>query len=205
MSVENLENQKVKLTYYIFVLVIAVCAIISSSWTDQSSKNFASDAALLHKDAQSAIQRAKSPECQAKIKEIAGLQNAGDLYPTELKSQCDFYDKVTYLGCFQDSFNKRIFNGTRTKFPKSNSPHECVKYCLQRKFALAGVQYGFWCECGNTVSQILRIDEEKCNMDCPGDEDRKCGGRLTMNVYQVSLQNVLLRIIVEVVWFQIYL
>ena len=80
-----------------------------------------------------------------------------------------------------------------------------MKYCLQRKFALAGVQYGFWCECGNTVSQILRIDEEKCNMDCPGDEDRKCGGRLTMNVYQVSLQNILLRIIVEVVWFQIYL
>ena len=49
-------------------MVIAVCAIISSSWTDQSSKNFASDAALLHKDAQSAIQRAKSPECQALIR-----------------------------------------------------------------------------------------------------------------------------------------
>ena len=198
MSVENLKNQKLK--YFTIALVTAVCtkAIISSSWTS-------SDALLLHKDTQSAIQRAKSLECQAKIKEIAGLQNAGNLYPTELKSQCDFYDKVTYLGCFQDSFNKRIFNGTRTKFPKSNSPHECVKYCLQRKFALAGVQYGFWCECGNTVSQILRIDEEKCNMDCPGDEDRKCGGRLTMNVYQVSLQNILLRIIVEVVWFQIYL
>ena len=175
----------------IFVFIIAIWAhgahtIVSSSWT-------CCDEALLHKDAQSAIQRAQSPECQAKIKEIACLQN-DDLYPTELKSQCDFYDKVAYLGCFRDNSNKRIFNSSKLETPKSMSPHQCVKYCLQRKFALAGVQEGLRCVCGNTVSQKLRIDEENCNMDCPGDEERKCGGKLAMNIYKVSLQNILLLI-----------
>ena len=189
MSVKNSKKQKSiifsgKYKYYIFVLLTAILArYIVSLWTKDTC-----DVALLHKDAQSAIKRAKSPECQAKIKEIACLQNE-NLYPTELKSQCNFYDKVDYLGCFQDHFKQRIFNGSRIRFPKSNSPHECVKYCLQRKFDLAGVQYGFWCECGNTIDQKVRIDEEKCNMNCPGDEDRKCGGQLAMSIYQVSLPN----------------
>ena len=179
-------SQKYK--YYSFVLITTILAsYITSVFKDIW------DLALLHKDAQIAIEKAKSPECKAKIKEIASLQN-DDLYPTELKSQCDFYDKVDYLGCFQDNFKQRIFNGSRIRLPKSNSPHECVKYCLQRKFALAGVQYGFWCECGNTVSQKSRIDEEKCNKNCPGDEERNCGGKLTMNIYQVSLSQFFFRV-----------
>ena len=158
------------------------------------TKKLNCDVVSLHKDAQSAIRRAENPGCQEKIKEIACLQN-DDLYPRELKSQCDFYDKVDYLGCFQDNSNQRIFNGPRIEFPKYNSPHECVKYCLQRKFALAGVQDGSLCECGNTVPQKSRIDEENCNVDCPGDEERKCGGQLAMNIYKVSLQNILLLIV----------
>ena len=194
MSVKNSKKQKSiifsgKYKHYIFVLLAAILArYIVSLWTKDTC-----DVALLHKDAQSAIKRAKSPECQAKIKEIACLQN-DDLYPAELKSQCDFYDKVAYLGCFRDNSNQRIFDSSRLEIPKSMSPHECLKYCLQRKFALAGVQEGLRCVCGNTVSQKLRIDEENCNMDCPGDEERKCGGKLAMNIYKVSLQNILLLI-----------
>ena len=44
------------------------------------------------------------------------------------------------------------------------------------------------CFCGNErPSERYRIVDSKCNKFCPGDSDAKCGGYLTMNVYQTGV------------------
>ena len=143
---------------------------------------------LLNKDAQSAIKRAKTKECKQKIQETVCFHD--NLYPKSLEPTCDFYEKLKYLGCFKDSLEKRIFNGTRFRLTNNNSPQACVKFCLDRRFSMAGVQFGFWCECGNSMASNVKVDESRCDKPCPGDSERKCGGELAMNIYKVRFDSV---------------
>ena len=143
------------------------------------------DSSQFTKETKFAIQRAKTPECKAKIANLACI--ADDLYPKELKSQCDFHQKVKYLGCFQDSEKERLFRGKRTGFPNFNNPYECTKFCAQNGYLLAGLQMGFGCVCDNHINLSKKIDEEHCNIPCPDGNGLICGGEVTLNVYEVSL------------------
>ena len=139
----------------------------------------------LDKDAKSALNRAKTKECKANLERIACLQNS--LYPTEIKSNCDFYQNLPYLGCFRDKHDFRILNNGSTKanLKSINSPEECARFCFERKFPLAGLQYGRECFCGDSIDEKFRIGEEKCDQPCPGNPEVQCGGFYTMNVYEV--------------------
>ena len=139
-----------------------------------------------HKDAKSALNRAKSHECKANLEKIACSQNS--LYPTVIEPSCDFYQKLPYLGCFRDQQEFRILNNGSSKvnLKSINSPEECARFCFERRFALAGVQYGHECFCGDSVDEKFKISEKKCDQNCPGNPDSKCGGFYTMNVYKVT-------------------
>ena len=74
---------------------------------------------ILHKDTISAISRAKTEECKDKLRKNALM--ADNLYPNFIKSECMFYEEVTYLGCFQSNENTKVFkDGMMKKFPKFN-------------------------------------------------------------------------------------
>ena len=123
-------------------------------------------------------------ECKQKIKETSCLTDI--LYPSEVKSTCDFYQKVNYLGCFQNSERNRLFHGDRITFPGANDPYECANFCASKSYALAGMQMGFGCICDNEISKSKKIDEQLCNIPCPGNSTYNCGGKVTLNVYQIN-------------------
>ena len=150
-----------------------------------------SDKCNLHKDAKSAIKRAKSEECREKLEELACLNVEDKLYAKSLPKLCPVKidDKVKghYLGCFQDSFAGRILNDISVKKYNDNGKETCLKECQDSAFMYSGLQYGKECFCGNKrPDEDKLLDESKCNMTCPGDEKQFCGGYLTMNVYQTG-------------------
>ena len=92
-----------------------------------------------------------------------------------------------YLGCYSDSFQARLLQGEMVKLKTENSPARCVSLCTRAGFTLAGLQYGVECFCGNKLpgDQHL-LPEERCDTQCPGQEDANCGGYLTMNLYETG-------------------
>ena len=80
----------------------------------------------LHKDAKSALRRAKSPECLQLIADTACSNEKGTLYPPELKNLCPAVtdDRVAghYMGCFEDAFESRLLKGGVSKLRSTNSP-----------------------------------------------------------------------------------
>ena len=112
--------------------------------------------ANFHKNAKSAIQRAKSPQCKQKLKEMACLGDAA--YPSSIQPTCNFYNQENYLGCFQDAHPNRHLNGSYIKLTNVMNPFECVTFCRGLGFALAGVESGIDCFCGNDLQVNMRID-----------------------------------------------
>ena len=63
----------------------------------------------------------------------------------------------------------------------------CLDHCTESGYLYAGVQYGLECFCGNErPGERARLADSRCDKLCPGDSDARCGGYLTMNVYQGS-------------------
>ena len=167
---------------YIFVGLIAIIANlllrIFSTWENCNPEHFG-------KDVQSAIQRVKSAECKQKLKDVAYANVSGTLYPKQIQPTCDFYQKVNYIGCFQDNREVRVLNGTSTQNPNIMTPYHCVTYCHEFGYAYAGVQWGKECFCGNELQMDFRVPEHRCNFNCPGDKSKKCGGSLALGIFEV--------------------
>ena len=154
---------------------------------------------FLHEDAKSAMNRTKTEQCRQEIFEVA-CRNSQSLYPEFIQSQCNIEIRPediqkSYLGCFQDSFEKRILDGYKGSFKKQNSPAICFKHCAELGYNFAGVQYSYECFCGNTKpDQDLKIDEIKCDLPCSAVVDQSqlqnCGGYLTMNIYNLASNQV---------------
>ena len=176
-----------KYKHYVFIISIAVLTnyLLSAPNTNLEYKfeNCTEDS--LHENVKNAIQRAKTKECKQKLIDSGCKQNW--IYPTELQPTCDFYEKVKYLGCFEDSASaEKFLNEFKESYPKVNSPHECVETCLQNGFLLAGVKSGSWCHCGNEIPMKSKVEENNCDLICPGNFTQKCGGQSFMNVYEVK-------------------
>jgi len=142
------------------------------------------------KEAVSAINRASSAQCKDDIANLVCSIHNGKVYPESLprycKSKVDPDRAGEHEGCFQDSFNQRLFQGDMIKFKPDNSPQKCQEHCLANGFIFAGVQYGLECFCGNSLPQDKNLSSEKCNMTCTGDSSLTCGGYLTMNIYSTG-------------------
>ena len=190
----NEDNQDSKycknVTLGTLAIITAILAIsVPFFWSNAVNLVPNKNDCVLQKEAKSALNRAKSPKCKESLKKIAC--QSSELYPPEIQSQCDFYQDLPYVGCFQDSFQNRILqNGSvKVNLKLTNSPEECARYCYERKFPLAGVQFSRECFCGDTVDPIYKIDEDKCDNACPGSLSQKCGGYLAMNIYKTKFPN----------------
>jgi len=70
-----------------------------------------------------------------------------------------------------------------------NTPELCISMCsVFQKPYYAGVEDGKWCLCGaNKPSSIHIVPDGECNVPCPGDDTKTCGGANSkVNIYEVT-------------------
>ena len=48
------------------------------------------------------------------------------------------------------------------------------------------MQYASECWCGNSVDESHKVDESKCDAECPAHHDEKCGGFYHLSVYHTG-------------------
>nr|CAH7713300.1 unnamed protein product [Callosobruchus chinensis] len=159
--------------------------------------NFTPACKISTKDAVSAINRAKTQYCKQLISNITCLSNDGNLYPKELKGTCPSKGLSTgkQLGCFKDEKNYRLLSGYFGTNKKSNSPHYCIKLCLQSGFPYAGVEYSNECFCGTEEPPLSsKIPDSSCNSKCPGDPHSTCGGYYAINIFQTGISKFVAQI-----------
>uniref|UniRef100_A0A2M4BCE2 protein xylosyltransferase n=2 Tax=Anopheles marajoara TaxID=58244 RepID=A0A2M4BCE2_9DIPT len=143
------------------------------------------------KDAISAINRAKSETCKAKIVEVACEIQKKTFYPHHLPSYCPRgeHSPDRELGCFRDEKAFRLLSSYYTRFKTNNTPERCILLCLQSGYPYAGVQYGHECFCGDETPKVAaKLPDSSCNMKCTGDPKQICGGYFTMNVYETGIR-----------------
>ncbi|KAH3725096.1 hypothetical protein DPMN_050926 [Dreissena polymorpha] len=83
-----------------------------------------------------------------------------------------------YIGCYTDH-PARIM-AVRLPNSNSNSPLECAARC--HGYLYSGIHFGIECFCGDLLKAEKKPDSE-CNLGCPGDNSKKCGGTYRMSVY----------------------
>eukprot|EP00092_Neocalanus_flemingeri_P009591 GFUD01010322.1.p1 GENE.GFUD01010322.1~~GFUD01010322.1.p1 ORF type:complete len:916 (+),score=308.33 GFUD01010322.1:197-2749(+) len=158
-----------------------------------ASKDLSFPCNITGKEAVSAINRATTKKCKQEIVDLMCSLEKGTVYPTKLERTCpgkvDKDKQGKYLGCYQDSFTKRLLQGHLVKLKTHNSPDLCTNVCSKSGFSYAGVQYGVECFCGNTRPELSSaLQPSKCSLPCPGSKDRTCGGYLAVEVYETGLQ-----------------
>jgi len=162
---------------------------IQSQLKSDSNVSFPCD--ITGKDSLSAIKRASSIQCKQEIVDLICAIERGEVYPKQLPRYCqskiDVLKAGEYVGCFKDSFNQRLFQGDMIKFKTDNSHKKCVNHCLDNGFSFAGLQYGVECFCGNNLPKSGKLEQESCNMSCPGSDKMTCGGYLTMEILSTGL------------------
>ena len=130
----------------IFAVVAVVVANILSAFilptSHPNAPNSICKFANLHKDAKSAITRAKSEQCKNDLTTIACM-SPSDLYPNHIPSFCNINIgekdlNNAYLGCYRDSFDERILNNSKFS-SKENSPQSCIRYCSESGFQYSGM------------------------------------------------------------------
>lgn len=153
--------------------------------------DFTPSCEITNKEAVSAIHRAKTQLCKQEIANKTCLINDSNLYPVALQMSCPVREGMTAgksLGCFKDEKNFRTLSGYSVTLKSTNSPEHCIHLCLQSGFPYAGVQYSVECFCGNNKPELsARLPDSSCNMKCPADPRKACGGYYTINVYQTGI------------------
>ena len=59
---------------------------------------------------------------------------------------------------------------------------KCKKFCADKNYNYAGVEFAKQCFCGNDRPNIL-APETDCSMPCTGDKSETCGAGHRINVY----------------------
>ncbi|KAF9042315.1 WSC domain-containing protein [Panaeolus papilionaceus] len=94
--------------------------------------------------------------------------------------------RYTNLGCYTDSAPRVLHYGMPT--PSSPmTPEVCIGYCTSSGFALAGVEYGSECYCGNGFLYDYG-QSQSCNMPCQGDAQQTCGGPNAIRIFATGVR-----------------
>lgn len=142
------------------------------------------------REAISAVHRAKTQNCKQQIVNKTCLIQSGNFYSEALPNYCHHGDNKygRPLGCYADEKKMRLLSGFYGNYANTNSPTACLDICIQAGFVYAGVQYASECFCGeNPPDPSTAISKELCDMKCPADPSKNCGGYFTMNVYETGL------------------
>ncbi|TVY40413.1 WSC domain-containing protein [Lachnellula occidentalis] len=91
----------------------------------------------------------------------------------------------SYSGCFQDGKTEsdRVLTGISFADVGAVSNTNCVAYCAQAGYSMAGTEYGGQCFCGNSLSTTTKLADSSCATPCEGDASQTCGGSWSLSVY----------------------
>lgn len=93
-----------------------------------------------------------------------------------------------YRGCFVDSGKRAL--GAYSFQSSSMTAWGCQWICNSTGYALAGVQNGVQCWCGNALYSDwqtgYQVADSDCASNCAGDPTVKCGGAWKLGIYAVS-------------------
>lgn len=90
-----------------------------------------------------------------------------------------------YTGCYTELTNARALSSYSLTSTSSMTVEMCVGACEAKGYALAGVEYGSQCFCGNSISaQSSRVADSQCEvMLCPGNNKEWCSAGSRLQVY----------------------
>jgi len=125
------------------------------------------------------------PEEASVITTCAGSDNAtigaGKSFYTDLTSS-----GWAYQGCGYDSVYARSLTGASTS-GDSMTNEQCVEFCGDKGFSIAGTEYARECYCGNSIpasaAPITGVPGD-CTYTCSGDSNEYCGGYGLLSLYQ---------------------
>lgn len=143
------------------------------------------------KETLSALKRAKTSQCKELIIRTSCLHQHRQLFPTLLKRTCPNSGSTMgrALGCYRDSSKRRLLADHMTELKDTNSPGQCVNYCLRLGFSYAGVEYSKECHCAlNIPANIsnLSLPQHLCDSKCPANSSQTCGGYYALDVFQTG-------------------
>jgi hypothetical protein len=90
------------------------------------------------------------------------------------------------MGCFIDSSHARVLTGATHLGVEGDGMDldHCAQLCHDKKFALAGVEDGHQCFCGNTIDATR--PDNGCSTPCPSNSSEKCGGSDRIEIYKFA-------------------
>ena len=88
--------------------------------------------------------------------------------------------------CMKDQRSPRIL--PKYLYGKAeNTPELCMSSCKAKGYMLSGVEYRAECWCGNIEpADSYQAPPGDCDLACPGDKGKMCGGGWRINVYATS-------------------
>ncbi|XP_007234226.3 kremen protein 1 isoform X1 [Astyanax mexicanus] len=79
------------------------------------------------------------------------------------------------LGCFKDNGHPPpLAESYQTS--KTLTIQNCISFCRNQRYKLAGMESGYACFCGNDLDYHLRVPSLECSHVCFGDQQQPCGG-----------------------------
>ncbi|KAH7032617.1 WSC domain-containing protein [Microdochium trichocladiopsis] len=100
------------------------------------------------------------------------------------------FNGMTYQGCWTDSGIASL--SKRMPDDSSNSVDRCTKKCADAGYALAGMEFGTQCFCGDQLtSRATQVAERGCFQDCAGDDTQICGGGSRLSLWGTGKPTVL--------------
>jgi hypothetical protein len=88
-----------------------------------------------------------------------------------------------HIGCYRDQ-SQRDLNGYSFNAEGRMTVDACLDTCRRRAFTYAGLQYAYFCFCGNSYGSYGNADN--CDMRCHGNAQQICGGIWANSVYRVA-------------------
>lgn len=98
---------------------------------------------------------------------------------------------IVYKGCYVDNYpTSRILNGTNYAASGSMTVESCARFCIATNYALAGLENGDECYCGNAVStdgsSYGILSPDACTYTCSGNSTENCGASNHVNVWAAA-------------------
>ncbi|KAK1835076.1 hypothetical protein QBC39DRAFT_170053 [Podospora conica] len=109
------------------------------------------------------------------------VYNSPGAAPTSAPTTKEDVAGFKYAGCFGDTKDRVLAGDILPNIGKVTN-ELCVKHCADKGFSAAGTQYGGECFCGNALSKVDKIAEDKCSMACEGGAG-ECGGTWALSLY----------------------
>ncbi|RDB16324.1 hypothetical protein Hypma_003017 [Hypsizygus marmoreus] len=88
-----------------------------------------------------------------------------------------------FEGCFRDTVSVRTLP-FRASTSGPTTPASCANACRDAGMPYMGLEYGFECWCGQTLSQTLLVSTYECDTVCTNDHAHVCGADNRLTVYR---------------------